>query len=190
MALFPQNADDALQAAISMLSHLDVVNSQASSEHPPIKIGIGINTGHMMLGTVGEPDRMEGTAISDAVNVASRLEGLSKFYGTSLLISEHTLRDLKNPDHYDLRFVDCVKVKGKEQPVKIFEVFDADSPEVRAKKKILIPLFNEAWQMFHNKKYDEAQIRFEECSQEDPEDQLYSIFVQQCQENKRKARQL
>jgi class 3 adenylate cyclase len=83
---------------------------------------VGINTGLLMLGTIGEKDRMDGTVISDAVNLAARVESLTKDYGTPLLISEFTLHELADPKAYDIRPVDVVVVKGKTRPVALYAV--------------------------------------------------------------------
>src|SRR5262249_51055973 len=89
---------------------------------PPIGIGIGINSGSLMLGTIGEKQRMEGTVISDAVNLAARVEDLTKTYREPLLISEFTYQQLVDPKAYDIRSVDVVVVKGKTRPVTIYAV--------------------------------------------------------------------
>ena len=79
MALFPGSADDALNASVQMLIELRNYNiGRVNAGYPPIKIGIGLNTGNLMLGTIGGKNRMDGTVISDSVNIASRLESLTK----------------------------------------------------------------------------------------------------------------
>lgn len=122
MALFGQSADDALNAAIAMQRELQQWNQTQTVHSAPIKIGIGINTGSLILGTVGETNRMEGTVISDAVNLASRLESLTKSYNAKILISEFTLQHLQKPETFNIHFIDKVQVKGRVQAVKIFEV--------------------------------------------------------------------
>jgi class 3 adenylate cyclase len=122
MALFAK-ADDAVRAGLAMLGALDEFNAQRRSAGlDPIAIGIGINSGSLMLGTIGEKHRMDGTVISDAVNLAARVESLTKDYRVPLLISEYTHRQLADPRAYDIRSVDVVVVKGKTRPVMIYEV--------------------------------------------------------------------
>jgi len=114
MALFSGNADDAVNAGVGMLQSIVKYNQhRANSGYPPVKIGIGINTGSLMLGTIGGHSRMDSTVISDAVNLASRLENLTKTYGVSLLISYHTFASLSDPMQYKMRLIGRVKVKGK-----------------------------------------------------------------------------
>lgn len=122
MALFP-GADDAVRAGLAMLGALDSFNDvRRAAGLDPIAIGVGINTGLLMLGTIGERDRMDGTVIADAVNLAARVESLTKDYGAPLLISEYTLHELADPAAYDIRPVDVVVVKGKTKPVGIYAV--------------------------------------------------------------------
>jgi PAS domain S-box-containing protein len=139
MALFSGGADNAVKAGIAMLNKLVEYNEhRMASGYKPIQIGIGINTGLLMLGTVGEPNRMDGTVISDTVNLASRTEGLTKNYGVSLLITHETFKRLRNPRDYAIRRIDEVKVKGKSEYVTIYEVFDADPPELKAAKLAML----------------------------------------------------
>jgi class 3 adenylate cyclase len=134
MALF-KTADDALRAGLAMLDTLDQFNvGRRAAGQPPIAIGIGINTGSLMLGTIGERHRMDGTVISDAVNLAARVESLTKDYKVPLLISEHTWRQLADPNAYDIRPIDVVVVKGKTRPVAIFGVYQRDPPTELAVK--------------------------------------------------------
>jgi class 3 adenylate cyclase/HAMP domain-containing protein len=142
MALFG-NADDAVRAGLAMLRALDGFNEdRRAAGLEPIAFGVGINTGLLMLGTIGEKDRMDGTVISDAVNLAARVESLTKDYGKPLLISEFTLQELADPGAYDIRPVDVVVVKGKTRPVAIYAVgssSDALRPSGVARPAILPP---------------------------------------------------
>src|SRR5258708_8150261 len=134
MALFT-TADDALRAGIAMFDTLDAFNAERRSAGlEPIAIGIGINTGSLMLGTIGEKHRMDGTVISYAVNLASRIEDLTKIHHVGLLISQYTYEQLADPKAYDIRPIDVVVVKGKTLPVTIFEVFQTNPPALRPAK--------------------------------------------------------
>ena len=134
MALFA-DADDALRASLAMVETLEDFNRQrALKKLDPIAIGIGLNTGSLMMGTIGEKHRMDGTVISDAVNLASRIEGLTKVYRVAILTSQHTYDRLADPNAYDMRPIDVVVVKGKTQPVTLFEVFERDEASQRAAK--------------------------------------------------------
>ncbi|MCK5876949.1 MAG: Cache 3/Cache 2 fusion domain-containing protein, partial [Candidatus Marithrix sp.] len=131
MALFPTNADDAVASSVAMLKKLQQYNITLQNKgQDAIKVGIGLHTGKLMLGTIGGLTRMEGTVISDAVNLASRIEGMNKQYGASLLISEVTYTNLTNAAQYLVRDIDKVRVKGKSKPVTVYEVFDGDLPEI------------------------------------------------------------
>jgi class 3 adenylate cyclase len=121
MALFPRNADDAIQCSLEMLDTLEDYNKQ-NLQQEAVKIGIGINTGLLMLGTVGEPQRLAATVISDAVNTAARIESLTKKYQVPLLISEDTYKKLHNPAMYAIERVDQVLVKGKQNEITIYNV--------------------------------------------------------------------
>lgn len=136
MALFPDRPDDALQAGLDMFRRLDVFNQERKGRgEPPVQIGIGIHTGSLMLGTVGARDRMDTTVISDAVNLASRVENLTKTYRVPLIVTEDTFRALQSPGELALRRIDRVLVQGKSQPVVLYEVLNADTPEGCAAKQ-------------------------------------------------------
>src|ERR687885_325655 len=179
MALFAVQADDAVKAGIAMLKSLTEYNQQRlQSGYAPISIGIGINTGKLMLGTVGGKHRMDSTVISDDVNLASRLEGLTKKYGVSLLISHQTLARLHNPMEYSLRFVEQVKVKGKSKAVAIFEVLDGEPPEVREAKLATKSIFEEGLWLYHQHCFSEAAKRFKEVLSMNPRDTVAQIYFE------------
>ena len=182
MALFNTKAEDAVKAGVDMLKTLSDYNDKRQKfGYEPIRIGIGINTGPLMLGTVGGKDRMEGTVISDNVNLASRLESLTKEYGASLIISEKTVNSLSSPSDYSMRTLAYVKPKGKKEEVKIFELCDGDSPEIRELKMASATMFEEAVSLFHNQNHDEAQELFQECLMKNPMDKAAQIYLVRCQ---------
>jgi class 3 adenylate cyclase/PAS domain-containing protein len=181
MALFSEGADDAVRAGIAMLHALVEYNQErASAGYIPIKIGVGINTGSLMLGIVGGPSRMDGTVISDAVNLASRIESLTKKYGVSLLITDPTFQSLKNPADYAIRKIDRVQVKGKSEMVTVYEVFDADLQEIKAGKLATMQVFSEALFLYDMKNFSGAALLFTECLQHNPGDIVAQIYLERC----------
>ncbi|PKL38900.1 MAG: hypothetical protein CVV44_08505 [Spirochaetae bacterium HGW-Spirochaetae-1] len=131
MALFPGNPDDAIDAAEEMMHQLDKFNADRTiSNRETIRIGIGIHTGECMLGTIGEKDRLETTVIADAVNTASRLEGLNKRFNTTILISQKTLASLKNPGKYHVRDLGLQQVRGKTDKLHIHEIIQQHAQHV------------------------------------------------------------
>jgi PAS domain S-box-containing protein len=177
MALFPGTPDDAVKAGIAMLQQLKIYNQKQPIGTKQIRIGIGINTGSMMLGTVGGMKRMDSTVISDAVNLGSRVETLTKTYGVSLLITQYTLLELAEPVLYHIRLIDRVKVKGKSQPVTIYEVFDGDAPEVIEGKLATRTEFEKSILLYHLGSYDEAEALFKKCLQINPLDLTIEFYL-------------
>lgn len=181
MALFSGEADNAVKAGIDMLHRLAEYNQhRTASGYVPIKIGIGINTGSLILGTVGGKNRMDSTVISDAVNLASRIESLTKKYGVSMLISHKTFISLPDSNQYAIRLIDRVQVKGKSKTVSIFEVFDADPPETYEGKVATRTVFEEALVLYHLQKLRDAERLFAECLRRNPTDKAAQIYQQRC----------
>jgi len=171
MAVFPTWPDSAVNCAIIMLQQLEKFNKGTATKGlPPIRIGIGLNTGLCMLGTIGGPGRMECTVISDAVNLASRLETLTKNYKVNLLIGENTFNSLQDSKMFSLRFIDRVVVKGKTQPQSIYEVYDTDSYKSKRLKTKTKSLFEEALAHYHYKEIDIAKTLLQKCVNINPGD--------------------
>ncbi|MBI2750101.1 MAG: guanylate cyclase [Burkholderiales bacterium] len=183
MALFPERADDAVQSALAMLDRLETYNlGRARAGYVPVRIGIGINTGLVMLGMIGGAGRMDGTVISDSVNLASRLEALTKVFNVPLLISEHTLYSLEHPDQFAVRFIARSQVKGKNESLSIYEVFDADPPALREAKLRTRKRFEEALAFYHTGDVPRAQVRLLRCLEEAPDDQPVQVYLARCDE--------
>ncbi|HDN26847.1 MAG TPA: GAF domain-containing protein, partial [Thioploca sp.] len=182
MALFPTSADDAVQAAIDMLKTLDDYNQTLGlMDRLPIKIGIGLNSGHLMLGTVGGQNRMDSTVISDAVNLASHVKNLAKIYGTSLLITMQTYQKLQNPAQCQIRVIDAVKVKGKSDVVTVYEVFEADPQAMITLKNKTMSDFDHGFMLFHSAKFGDAKPFFEKVLQINENDKVAQIYLKRCE---------
>lgn len=182
LALFTQGADDAVSGAIHMLEKLDEYNAgRAHAGYAPIRIGFGLNTGLVMIGTVGGENRMESTVIGDAVNLTSRIEECTKIYNTPLLISQNTLYDLSIPGKYDIRFLDRIRVKGKTQPLSIYEVFDNDPIKVRDGKRMTKARFEKAVIHYHLKEIPRAMELLTQCVEITPTDLPARIYLARCE---------
>ena len=183
MALFPASPDDALRCSLAMLAKLDEYNAgRERASYRPIKIGIGINTGIVILGTVGGEGRMDGTVIGDAVNLASRLEHMTKEYQVPVLISEYTLCSLENVKPWSIRFIDRTHVRGKHDDQSVYEVFDADSPALRVAKKSTLNIFQQALAHYHLGDFSAASERFSLCLAMAPDDSAARAYLQRCEE--------
>lgn len=172
MALFPGSADDVLRAAQDMTYRLVDFNLMRAKEGlQPISIGIGIHRGDLMLGTVGEAMRMDSTVISDAVNLASRLESLTKTYGAHVIVSEQVIDSLdEKRDLFLKRYLGRVNVKGKHKPVVVYEWLEAYSavekePLIRYRER-----FEEAVRLIEKGHMTEAVPLLKEILKENPAD--------------------
>ncbi|MEN9598674.1 MAG: hypothetical protein RL596_985 [Bacteroidota bacterium] len=181
MALFPGGPDDAVKAAVDIKKYLAIYNEKRTSTgFPQISSGFGIHTGSMILGTIGEMERMESTVISDAVNLGSRLEGLTKHYGVSILLSESAYEKLSTCTAYHYRRIDKVRVKGKEKLVTVYEIFDGDNKSVFTTKQEINPLFENALYTYESKKLKEAGALFKQILEKFPEDIPSQIYLNRC----------
>ncbi|BCK88023.1 bacteriohemerythrin [Sideroxyarcus emersonii] len=183
MALFEHGADDAVGGAIAMLERLGYYNAgRERAGYTPIHIGIGLNTGVVMIGTVGGINRMDSTVIGDAVNLTARLEEATKTYHSPLIISQNTLYDLADPKKYDIRFLDRIRVKGKSQPLSIYEVFNSDPEELRQSKRDALPVFEKAVAYYHLQDIAKAIPLFKQCIDISPDDFPALIYLERCYE--------
>ncbi|MFP4362658.1 MAG: response regulator [Spirochaetia bacterium] len=179
MALFPFRPEDAIDTAVEMIKHVTVYNQHRhNSGYVPIKIGIGIHTGKLILGIIGDKQRMEGTVISDAVNLASRVQDLTKLYGANILISQDTFIRLDNPTDYFFRFLGRVKVKGKEKTVSVFEIFNGEEDKIVTKKNNTKNEFETAIIRFAKRNFDEAREIFSGIVKKCPQDRAAQLFLQ------------
>jgi adenylate cyclase len=181
MALFPNCAEDAVQAAIEMQQQVKIYNKhRQNSGYKPISIGIGLHTGTLMLGTIGEAERMESTVISDAVNLASRVEGLTKMYGVGVVASVQTLCRLDDPQKYKCRFLDRVKVKGKQKPVAVFEIYDGDSDLMIELKAQTQTYFEQGIFFHYQQQFAQARQMFLRVLQVNKQDQAAYFYAERC----------
>jgi len=181
MALFPENSEDAINSAIEMRIKLTEFNEiMQQFGKPTVNSGIGIHTGMLMLGIIGGEGRMDGTVISDAVNLTSRIEGLTKIYGASVVITEDTLINISDPSSYNFRFLDVVKVKGKKEAVYIFEIMDGDPEPFKSLKIETRDLYNKAIQHYKKKEFVESLNIFRKINSINPQDRVIRLYMDRC----------
>lgn len=184
MALYSLSVNDAVNAAIEMRAKLEEFNDDLKmSGKPAIDSGIGIHTGDLMLGIVGGRSRIEGTVISDHVNLASRLEGLTKIYGAPIIVSQDSLIKIENPLQYNFRFLDIVKVKGRKSSVNIFEILDGEKAHQRKLKIETKEQFNKAIELYRNTSFEEASALFSTLQQINPDDKAIHLYLERCKKN-------
>ena len=184
MALFPSSATDALEAALAMHERVrDWNQRRAKHDYPAVTIGIGIHQGRVMLGTIGEHQRMDGTVIADAVNLASRIESLTKNYGAGTLISGSSWLLIPNHEQYEFRLVDRVAVKGKNEPVDLIEVFNGDAETLKHLKQRQKLLFAEALALYNAAKFNEAKTAFLQLASENSADKTLRLYLDRIERN-------
>lgn len=169
--------DAAVTAAVNQIKALKSLNERLKAEgKPTIEIGIGINTGDVTVGEMGSYGRADYTIIGDPVNLASRLEGLNKPYHSHIIISEFTKSGLTK--EYTIRELDLVKVKGKNEPVEIFEVLDnsAPTPEFEAE----YARYKEALGDYRESRFEDALRKFKELFGE-TNTFLYEVYIERCE---------
>lgn len=176
MAIFPRHPDDALNAAIGMQKAVHELNVQRLAESLPIiKAGIGMHTGPLIMGITGDENRLDAATISDTVNTASRIESLTKYYRSPLLLSGETLRQISDHNKYHLRHLGKVQLKGKHKLLSIVECINGYPAEDLEKKVKALQIFSEAMNSYMDQRFENAIQLFQTIIATDPDD-LTAIF--------------
>lgn len=176
---FPDHAHHACRCALQMIKKLkELQDVYRAKGLPEIDIGIGLNTGDMSVGNMGSDTVRSYTVMGDAVNLGSRLEGINKQYGTRIIISEFTYEAIK--DTFVTREVDWVRVKGKAQPVRIFELIaEGKVPEATLE---LVRLFHQGFELYHARQFEKAIEAFNQALQTHPDDAVTHLYIERCQD--------
>lgn len=185
MAIFPHSAVDALRAAVQMQTLIQEINAERDF---PIRVGMGLHTGQLVMGITGDDDRYDAATISDTVNTASRIENTTKYYGAKILLSEQCYtviqKELTNTENleiesnFNLRYLGRIQVKGKEQTLDIFECFDGDDKEARDLKILTKNYFEKGIKQFLTDKPETALTSFKKVITLNPNDEAALKFHQ------------
>jgi len=171
--------DRGLRAAIQMMHGLNEFNEIRKSQGlPPVDHGMGLNTDEIVSGNIGSPKRMDYTVIGDGVNLAARIESSCKKYGAKILMSEYTFKALKAT--YRTRQVDCVIVKGKTEPVHVFEVLDFHSKETFPNMIEVLEMFNNGIEYYNEGNWEKAIAQFKKAQKGNPDDKCSNMYVERC----------
>jgi len=175
--------DRAVRTAIAMITELNTWNVKRLAEgKKPVDMGIGLNTDTIVTGNIGSPKRMDYTVIGDGVNLAARLESACKQYRTRILISEFTYRKLRGT--YRVREIDRVLVKGKTEPVAIYEVLDYHTEETFPNLMATVNYFTEGLAQYRQCNWDRAAGAFREALRLHPGDTMSSLYIDRCSQLK------
>ena len=181
MALFMEGPDDAIKAAEEMQKTIHAFNLQREKAGlTPITAGIGIHSGPLMMGVIGDTLRMDTGVVSDSVNTASRMEGLTKYFQAPILMSDATYSKLKHPDSYAHRFLGKVVVKGRKEVVEIYEFYGGDEEAIFEKKSLINKRFGEALSFYYKKEFSQAASILDQLLDEYPDDTPSQYYKQLC----------
>lgn len=183
MAIFPYGAQDAVKAGIDKTEAVQAFNETLKARgFPPIAVGIGIHTGPMMVGMIGEELRMQGDAFSDNVNLTARLEGLNKFYGSSMIISEDVLAQIPPTANFKKRYLGKVIVKGRVNALGLYEIYQGLTPEIITLRETTRPTFEQGIDLYQQARFAEAEKIFNQILELDPADRAVQLYLSACSE--------
>jgi adenylate cyclase len=171
--------DRAVRAAIAMIRECRRWSlDRVERGQKPVAMGIGLNTDMVVSGNIGSAKRMDYTLIGDGVNLASRLESACKAYSAQILISENTFNRLRGT--YRIRNIDQVVVKGKTEPVGVYEVLDHHTDESFPNLMDVVNYFNEGMRHYRAARFSNAITQFENALARHPEDKLATTYIERC----------
>ncbi|RKY60943.1 MAG: hypothetical protein DRP96_04600 [Candidatus Neomarinimicrobiota bacterium] len=182
MAIFGapiESEDHAFQSARAVVDFrsLSKMTIEKAGKRVNLVTRVGVNSGRLIVGNIGSPNRMDFTAIGDTVNLAARLEGVNKIYKTQNLISESTYQLIK--DRMVCREIDYIRVKGRDAALKIFTIID-EIEKVDNKTKEMLSLHNTALNLYRQRNFKDARNHFEKILQLVPDDPVAQVFISRC----------
>jgi adenylate cyclase len=174
------DADDAVEVGNRMMEGLRILNTRRIARgRDAISIGVGVSTGHVVVGNIGSPKRLEYTVIGDRVNLAERLESANKYYGTSVLLCQFTAAKLRRPAL--LREIDLIRVRGLTKPLAVFEALNHHTEDSFAHRTEVVQAYAEGLKLYRHRDWARAAEHFRTASLANPEDTPSRIFLDRCQ---------
>jgi class 3 adenylate cyclase len=178
MSLFANRPDDALKAAVDLQKVVIEYNRQRESVgYAPIGIGSGLNYGPLVLGTVGEKNRIDTTVISDVVNLSSRLEGLTKLYGQGTIVTMNFIKALEKPESFNWRRLGLVRVQGRKEAIEAVHVYDGLPQNEWESYHRNKEAFEYAQSLYRQGKFQESAACFTELSSLHPADVAIGSYL-------------
>lgn len=175
----PDHVRRACFAAIDMQQHMRDYRERLKAEgRPVLHVRIGLNTGDMLVGNMGSAQRMDYTMMGDAVNLAARLEGANKFYGTYTMISESTY--VQVADEVEVRELDLIRVVGRREPVRVYELLGRKG-QLPSEQAVIVQRYRDALEAYRGKRFEDACEGFQSVLELDPDDGPALTYVDRCQ---------
>ncbi|WP_216651725.1 adenylate/guanylate cyclase domain-containing protein [Paenibacillus sp. NEAU-GSW1] len=183
MALFPTHADDALRAAVSIRRELTAYNEHlAGTGFKPVDLGMAIHKGPLMLGIVGEEQRMEGNVISDDVNMTTVLEKVSETMGAPILATRTFFEQLRSPERFRHRSLGRIRIEGKDEPIELIDVYEGDSETIRQLKDRTKTMFERGILLCQEGRFFDARETFVEVIRQNRADKAARLYFYLCDE--------
>ena len=181
MTLFQRHPEDCLRASLEMHATVSDYNTRrAAKGRQPVRIGIGMHYGSLMMGIIGDEKRMDAGVVSDTVNTAARVEGLTKYYGASILLSQATVERIGDVSAYAHRFLGRVLMKGKMKPMAIYEFYGGDPPSTIDRRERTAKDFAAGLEAYYERRFAEAAKHFGKVTSIDPDDLAAQLYAGHC----------
>lgn len=181
MAIFQHAPEDSLKAAIEMQWEIESYNrSRKKHDRIPISVGMGMHFGSLIMGVIGDALRNDSATIADTVNTAARMEGLTKHFGARIILSETVYQTLPQNHTYHLKYLGLVQVKGKAQPLGVYECLNAYQGNELEEKLQTLDTFNQGMQHYFSKNFDQAMLAFKEVLALHPQDKSAQLYLSRC----------
>jgi hypothetical protein len=182
LALFPKDPDDALRGAIAMCRGLEAYNRDRGPDFPALRFGMGLYSGPVILGTIGDPDHFQCAVVGDSVNLASRMENLTRHFGATLVLGAATRERIVAADQFVLRPLGAVIVDGRTEAMEVYECMACYPEALQAGIMANHDAYSDALAAYRAGAWAHAQKSFEFCVKGCEQDRVADSFAQRCRD--------